>query len=100
MAVKHFTKENLERLMKQHNVSLKQLAQEVGVPAANISRLKNDSSSNPTLSTLIPIAKFFDVSVSELIGELPKNIDKLQIEEQLQIRLKKHIDNFFKNAVD
>lgn len=67
--VKHLTAANLKKLMDLHQINDKVLSGSTGVPAANISRLKNNLTCNPTLGTLLPIAKYFGITVSELIGE-------------------------------
>ena len=59
----------LKQLMFKHDINESQLSHITGVSKSNISRLKNDPQCNPTMNTLIPIAKHFEITVSELIGE-------------------------------
>ena len=102
MAVKHYTQQILRQLIEERGISLKELSSETGVAAPNISRLLSSSDSNPTLSTLMPIARFFGVSVSMLIGE---SVDEAQsdvevvkaLKQSLKLELKRHIDEFFDN---
>ena len=60
---------NLKRLMKRYAIEDTELSKETGVPAPTINRLKNNAQMNPTLRNLLPIAKYFKVSVEELVGE-------------------------------
>lgn len=59
----------LKQLMFTHNLTESQLAKSTGVSISNLSRLLNNPYCNPTINTLIPIAQYFNVSVSELIGD-------------------------------
>ena len=67
--------ENLSKLLERNNVSLSQLHRNTGVATPTIKRLQSDPSTNPTISTLIPIAKFFNITVAQLIGTEPLFID-------------------------
>ncbi len=60
---------NLNLLMAEARISASQLARNTGLPATTIKRMRNNSSANPTLTSLLPIAKFFGISVSQLIGD-------------------------------
>lgn len=57
----------IKSLMEAHKITLSKLSEETGVPVATIKRLESDSKANPTISTLIPIAHFFNISLNELI---------------------------------
>lgn len=61
----------LSMLMKECDIDDTQLSKETGVPASTISRLKINENTNPTTSTLRPIANFFSISVSQLLGDEP-----------------------------
>lgn len=61
----------LEQFMLGAKVDDATLSAETKVAKANISRLKNDPKANPTLATLKPLAAFFGVTVSQLLGEEP-----------------------------
>jgi DNA-binding Xre family transcriptional regulator len=100
MPITHLTKKNLNRLMIESDLSIQELSAATGVAKANIFRLKNNASCNPTLSTLIPIAKHFNISVSELIGEkhvgekiIPE--DNSLLKEKLMSNFKNYIDNVY-----
>lgn len=60
---------NLSSLMKELNIDDKELSEQCHVNAGTIKKIRLGQSLNPTLETLLPIAKFFDISVSQLIGE-------------------------------
>ena len=55
--------------MLEANLSSSELAKLVSLPATTIKRLRCDKTANPTLASLIPIAKHFSISLSELLGE-------------------------------
>lgn len=69
--IKPTLRDNLNSLMEECKISLSELHRNTGVPIATIQRIKNDQDSNPTISTLKPIADFFCISVSQLIGDDP-----------------------------
>lgn len=69
--------ENITTLMKHCEMDAAALSSETGLPASTISRLRSNTTEfSPNLSSLIPIARYFQISVSQLIGEeaLPKDI--------------------------
>lgn len=73
---------NISKLMQEFNVDDKRLSDATGVSAATIKKMRLGQSPNPTVETLVPLAKFFDVSVSQLIGEISlddNNNDKKNI---------------------
>ena len=72
----------LEQLMLDAGVDDTRLSQATKIAKANISRLKNDPKANPTLATLKPLAAFFGVTVSQLLGEAPLS----GVKEQGQVR--------------
>lgn len=57
--------------MSKEKLNSYDLAREIDIPAATIRRIKNNEQTNPTLSTLLPIAKYFSVSLGQLVGEEP-----------------------------
>lgn len=62
--------EVLNHLMDEIDIDGVQLSKNTGVPVTTINRLrKGDPSNNPTLTTLVPLADFFSISVSQLIGD-------------------------------
>ena len=62
----------LNQLMIEHNIDGVLLSKNVGIPTTTINRLrKGDPTNNPTLTTLVPLAEFFSITVSQLIGDEP-----------------------------
>lgn len=60
----------LNKLMTIYDIDGVRLSKNTGIPTTTINRLrKSDPNNNPTLLTLIPLAKFFSITVSQLIGE-------------------------------
>ncbi|OGT48297.1 MAG: hypothetical protein A3E82_05765 [Gammaproteobacteria bacterium RIFCSPHIGHO2_12_FULL_38_11] len=69
--------ENITALMKHCEIDASGLSMETGLPTSTISRLRSNTTDfNPNISSLIPIARYFEISVSQLIGEeaLPQDI--------------------------
>lgn len=63
--------EILARLMADNRVDAVILSKHTGIPPTTINRMRSQPDSNPTITTLIPIANFFSISVSQLIGTEP-----------------------------
>lgn len=61
--------DNLNYLLKHAEINSAKLARDLELPAATIKNLRCGDNKNPTLSTLIPIARYFSITVSQLIGE-------------------------------
>lgn len=62
---------NLILLMQEAHLNAEELSRRVGLPASTIKKIRNNSDPNPTLSTLIPLAKYFSLSISQLVGDEP-----------------------------
>ena len=73
---KHQLSQTLERLMATRTINDIRLSQATGVPSTTIARLRTNSEANPTVSSLRPIARFFGVSISQLLGDAPFFIDQ------------------------
>lgn len=58
----------LSQLMHENSVTLTKLSANTGIPIPTLKRLQSDPSANPTISSLVPVAKFFNLSVNQLIG--------------------------------
>jgi SOS-response transcriptional repressor LexA len=62
--------ENITALMAHCDVDATTLSQMTNLPASTISRLRSNTvESSPNLSSLMPIADFFRITLSQLIGE-------------------------------
>ncbi|MCX7124087.1 MAG: helix-turn-helix transcriptional regulator [Gammaproteobacteria bacterium] len=64
-------KENLRFLLEEHQISETHLAKELQIPNTTFHRLLNNADSNPNISSLRPIAHYFQVTVDQLIGDTP-----------------------------
>lgn len=60
----------LVTLMANKGVDSMELSRQTGVPVPTINRLRSNKFSNPTISTLAPIACYLGVSINQLIGGL------------------------------
>jgi transcriptional regulator with XRE-family HTH domain len=72
---------NITFLMESCGIDATQLSQQTGLPASTISRLRSNATEcSPNLSSLIPIANYFSITISQLIGEEPidENHDKFK----------------------
>jgi len=61
--------DNLNLLMAKARINASELARKTGIPASTIKKIRNRNNPNPTLTTLLPIAQCFAVTVSQLIGD-------------------------------
>lgn len=59
---------NLYRLMSISNINPSQLHKNTNIPKSTLSRMLTNKEVNPTISTLIPIANFFSVTINQLLG--------------------------------
>ena len=62
---------NLSKLMEDNHISLSILHRNTGVAIPTIKRLQSDPNANPTITTLLPIANFFGITITQLIGNEP-----------------------------
>ncbi len=63
--------QTLEQLIKARGINTRQLHKHTGIPLSTLHRLRLNKETNPTLASLIPIAKYFEVTVDQLIGINP-----------------------------
>jgi transcriptional regulator with XRE-family HTH domain len=61
--------DNLKELKKKSGMSSKQIAEGTLMPERTICRIFNGETSNPTITTLIPIIKFLGGSISEIFAD-------------------------------
>lgn len=67
----------LSQLMSECDIDDSTLSKQTGIPLSTINRIRNSNKTNPTVATLQPIAKFFKISISQLLGEDPLPVDRL-----------------------
>ena len=65
--------ENISKLLTKHKLTLTELHRNTNVPMATLKRMQSDSNANPTISSLLPIAEFFNVSVNQLVNSQIQN---------------------------
>ncbi|KTC83373.1 HTH-type transcriptional regulator [Legionella cherrii] len=61
----------LSELLKKYNLNALELERLTGVPSSTIYRLLKDKGGNPTIEVLKKLSSFFQITVSQLIGEDP-----------------------------
>lgn len=61
---------NLNLLMAENRLNAEELSRRIGIPASTIKKIRNNDS-NPTLSTLSPLAQYFSLTISQLVGDEP-----------------------------
>jgi transcriptional regulator with XRE-family HTH domain len=61
--------DNLNLLMAKTRINASELARQTGVPASTIKKIRSRNNINPTLATLLPLARKFSINVSQLIGD-------------------------------
>lgn len=61
----------LEDLIGNTGVSEAEVARRVGIPAATLNKLKTGVISNPTMITLEKIARYFEITIEQLLGNVP-----------------------------
>ena len=91
---------NLVLLIKQRNLTNKEICKEIGVSEATLSAITRGVR-NPSLDIVYKIATYFNVSIDELVGFNGNNIeiDKIQLKRDLVVflKIKKYLDDFYKN---
>jgi transcriptional regulator with XRE-family HTH domain len=64
--------ENIKKLMKERNVSAREVSRRTGIPQSSISDFLN-SVKNPSSKVIIQLADFFDVTTDEILrGKKPE----------------------------
>jgi transcriptional regulator with XRE-family HTH domain len=61
----------LEYLIKERGINTQQLHKYTGISLSTLRRLRLNKENNPTLASLVPIAKYFSITVDQLIGIQP-----------------------------
>jgi len=63
--------DNLNLLMEEAHISADELGRRTGLPSSTIKKIRNRYNPNPTLTTLQPLAKFFSITLGQLVGNEP-----------------------------
>lgn len=66
----------LKSLLDRKNLSESELARRTGIGQPVIHRMASGETDNPKIETLRPIARFFDISLEQLLGDAPINLDQ------------------------
>lgn len=61
----------LKKLLSRSNLTVSDLSRHTGIVQPVIYRIATGETDNPKLSSLLPIANYFNVNLSQLIGEEP-----------------------------
>lgn len=62
---------NIRLLMSNFDVTAEQLSKDLNLSISTVNRLVSGAATDPRLSSLKPFAKYFNVSIEELIGDVP-----------------------------
>lgn len=63
--------DNLNLLMAETRINSSELARQTDLPASTIKKIRNKDDPNPTLTTLLPLAQYFSLTISQLVGDEP-----------------------------
>lgn len=69
----------LDELIKKFGLNALELERLTGVPASTIYRILKDKNGNPTIEVLKKLARFFQITVSQLIGEEPIGCKQISV---------------------
>jgi len=82
---------NLNLLMTEARLNAEELSRRIGLPASTIKKIRNNNDQNPTLSTLTPLAKYFSLTISQLVGEEPFPESRIKGSYKVNYQALKHI---------
>jgi SOS-response transcriptional repressor LexA len=87
---------NINSLIKKSCINQVELSRLANIPYSTLNGIITGVSSNPRLHTLLDIATFFDIKISQLVGEIPLNFSEttIPILEWSDIDFKEGIINF------
>lgn len=60
-------RENLRFLMESNNIDRLELAKNTGLQVNDIDKLLSGANNDPRISSLLPIAKYFRISIEEIM---------------------------------
>ncbi len=79
--------DNLNLLMAEAHISADELSRRTSLPASTIKKIRNFNNPNPTLTSLMPLAQYFSISLSQLVGDEPLPINRTKGSYQLNPQL-------------
>lgn len=65
----------LKKLMALHKINMTQLNKSTDVPLTTLNRILSGKNINPTITSLLPLAEFFNITLNQLMGIDPLNLD-------------------------
>lgn len=71
-------RQNLNLLMDETRLNAEELSRRIGIPASTIKKIRSNKDANPTLSTLTPIAQYFSLTISQLVGDEPFSTNRIK----------------------
>lgn len=77
--IKHQVGPVIVKLMQANKLDESSLAKACKISLASLSRIKNNPESNPTISTLRPIAEYFKITIDQLLGYSPLDLEENNI---------------------
>jgi transcriptional regulator with XRE-family HTH domain len=79
--------ETLRELITSHGLNTSELARLTGVGQPVVYRLLSNETDNPKITTLCAIANYFGISVNQLIGDAPLELDAVQTANHKKITI-------------
>jgi len=67
--------EILKTLIKSHDINTMVLARDTGIGQSVISRLISGETFDPRTSTLKTLSRYFNITINQLLGEIPLKVD-------------------------
>ena len=91
------TGEVLKGLRKERNLSLQDVADEIGCSASYLHRLENSTRKNPSMKMVQNLAEFYQVNLSEILaidqGEMVEVIAAVELKETIETEINTAIEN-------
>ncbi|STX44780.1 HTH-type transcriptional regulator [Legionella donaldsonii] len=75
----------LAELLEKFNLNVLELERMTGVPSSTIYRLLKNKNGNPTIEVLKKLSSFFQITVSQLIGEEPIDCKQIPLIQPTEI---------------
>ena len=60
---------HVNQLMAHERITASELGRRINLPASTIKKIRNCDAPNPTVATLLPIARYFSLTLSQLVGD-------------------------------
>lgn len=79
--------DNLNLLMAEAGISADELGRRTGIPSSTIKKIRNRYNPNPTLTTLLPLAHYFVITLGQLVGDEP--LPETRIKGSYQVNVEK-----------